>query len=113
MKDRGRQDEKDFCTKGLWIWMEREREREREKKEEKKRMLFVEQWWEWWRWWFVVVVVVVVGERKTELRTDLESVFYITIRTYQPWNISSRAGPVAALSAEDRTRKLHGYNGIS
>lgn len=27
-------------------------------------------------------------------------VFYITVRTYQPWNISSRAGPVAALSAE-------------
>ena len=29
-------------------------------------------------------------------------VFYITVRTYQPWNISSRAGPVAALSAERR-----------
>ena len=36
MKDRGRQDEKDFCTKGLWIWMEREREREREERREEE-----------------------------------------------------------------------------
>ena len=34
MKDRGREDEKDFCTKGLWIWREREREREERREEE-------------------------------------------------------------------------------